>query len=97
MDDFEGWLKGGPEFEVHILGQKGQTDSLTDYQCAGEKQAAPYYFDQDALDWSGSVMLLSFAPVPEPATVLGICLAGTGAVEWWRRKRLVSCPNRTRT
>jgi len=59
VDDFEGWLKGGPEFEVHILGQKGQTDSLTDYQCAGEKQPLPYYFDQDALDWSGSVMLLS--------------------------------------
>ena len=59
VDDFEGWLKGGPEFEVHILGQKGQTDSLTDYQCAGERQPAPYYFDQNALDWSGSVMLFS--------------------------------------
>src|SRR5881397_3856179 len=59
VDDFEGWLKGSPEFEVHILGQKAQTDSLTDYQCAGEKQPAPYYFDQDALDWSGSVMLFS--------------------------------------
>ena len=59
VDDFEGWLKGRPEFEVHILGQKGQTDSLTDYQCAGEKQPAPYYFDQDALDWSGSVLLFS--------------------------------------
>jgi hypothetical protein len=59
VDDFEGWLKGAPEFEVHILGQKGQTDSLTDYQCAGEKQPAPYYFDQNALDWSGSVMLFS--------------------------------------
>jgi len=59
VDDFEGWLKGAPEFEVHILGQKGQTDSLTDYQCAGEKAPAPYYFDQNALDWSGSVMLLS--------------------------------------
>jgi len=59
VDDFEGWLKGSPEFEVHILGQKAQTDSLTDYQCAGEKQAAPYYFNQDALDWSGSVMLFS--------------------------------------
>src|SRR3989441_1013630 len=59
VDDFEGWLKGGPEFEVHILGQKGQTDSLTDYQCAGEKQPTPHYFDQNALDWSGSVMLFS--------------------------------------
>src|SRR6266487_3854462 len=61
VDDFEGWLKGGPEFEVHILGQKEQTDSLTDYQCAGEKQPAPYYFDQNDLDWSGSVMLFSKA------------------------------------
>jgi len=59
VDDFEGWLKGAPEFEVHILGQKAQTDSLTDYQCAGEKQAAPYYFDQNAQDWSGSVLLFS--------------------------------------
>src|SRR3989475_2239208 len=59
VDDFEGWSKGSPEFEVHILGQKAQTDSLTDYQCAGEKQPAPYYFNQDALDWSGSVMLFS--------------------------------------
>ena len=59
VDDFEGWLKGDPEFEVHILGQKGQTDSLTDYQCAGEKQPTPYYFDQNGLDWSGNVLLFS--------------------------------------
>ena len=59
VDDFEGWLKGSPEFEVHILGQKGQSDSLTDYQCAGEKQPGTYYFDQNDLDWSGSVMLFS--------------------------------------
>src|SRR2546422_793012 len=57
--DFEGWLKGAPEFELHVLGQKGQTDSLTDYQCAGEKQPAPYYFDQNGLDWGGSVMVFS--------------------------------------
>src|SRR2546426_3334171 len=56
---FEGWLKGSPEFEVHILGQKDQTDSLKDYQCAGEHQASPYYFDQNDLDWSGSVLLYS--------------------------------------
>src|SRR3989454_4492394 len=62
-NDFEGWLKGAPEFEVHVLGQQGQTDSLTDYQCAGERQPAPYYFDQNALDWSGSVMLFSKAQI----------------------------------
>src|SRR6266511_3100880 len=59
VQDFEGWLKGAPEFEVHILGQKGQTDSLQSYQCAGEHSGAPYYFNQDNLDWSGSVLLFS--------------------------------------
>jgi hypothetical protein len=59
VQDFEGWLKGAPEFEVHILGQKGQTDSLQSYQCAGERQAAPYFFNQDNLDWTGSALLFS--------------------------------------
>ena len=59
VQDFEGWLKGSPEFEVHILGQKGQTDSLTDYQCAGEHAGGPYTFDQNDRDWSGRVLLFS--------------------------------------
>ena len=59
VKDFEGWLKGAPEFEVHILGQNGQTDSLMSYQCAGERQYGPYFFNQDRLDWSGSVLLFS--------------------------------------
>ena len=59
VDDFEGWLKGSPEFEVHILGQKGTTDSLYDYQCAGEHAGGSYYFDQNDLDWSGQVLLFS--------------------------------------
>jgi hypothetical protein len=59
VQDFEGWLKGAPEFEVHILGQEGQTDSLTSYQCAGERQYGPYFFNQDNLDWSGQVLLFS--------------------------------------
>jgi hypothetical protein len=59
VQDFEGWLKGSPEFEVHILGQKGTTDSLYDYQCSGEHAGGPYYFDQNNLDWSGQVLLFS--------------------------------------
>ena len=59
VQDFEGWLKGAPEFEVHILGQKGTTDSLVSYQCAGEAQVGPYFFNQDNLDWSGQVLLFS--------------------------------------
>jgi hypothetical protein len=57
--DFEGWLKGSPEFEVHILGQLGQTDSLSDYQCAGEHAGGPYTFDQNGKDWTGRVLLFS--------------------------------------
>src|SRR6266567_4358873 len=59
VQDFEGWLKGSPEFEVHILGQKGASDSLYDYQCAGEQAGGPYTFDQNDLDWSGRVLLFS--------------------------------------
>src|SRR6266446_8118229 len=59
VQDFEGWLKGSPEFEVHILGQKNGTDSLMSYQCAGEQAGGPYTFDQNDLDWSGSVLLFS--------------------------------------
>lgn len=58
-DDYEGWLKGNPEYEIHVLGQSGSTDSLTDYQCAGEHAGGPYAFDQNANDWTGSVLLFS--------------------------------------
>jgi hypothetical protein len=59
VQDFEGWLKGSPEFEIHILGQSGASDSLRDYQCAGGVAGGYYYFDQNQLDWTGSVLLFS--------------------------------------
>src|SRR5213592_227143 len=59
VQDFEGWLKGSREFELHILGQKGTTDSLYDYQCAGEHAGGPYTFDQNYLYWDGNVLLFS--------------------------------------
>src|SRR6266700_1372263 len=57
--EFESWLKGQPEFEVHILGQQGTTNALTDYQCAGEKAGGPYFYDQNDNDWAGSVLLFT--------------------------------------
>ena len=60
-DDFEGWLKGDPEYEIHILGQSGGSDSLTSYQCAGEHAGGYYAFDQNDHDWSGNVLLFSQA------------------------------------
>ncbi len=58
---FEGWLKGEPEFEVHILGQDGTSSTMKSYQCAGEKAGGPYSFDQNSKEWSGSVLLFSQA------------------------------------
>ena len=57
VGDFEGWLKGSPEYETHILGQLGQTDSLKDYACAGEHQSGYRYYDENDPDWTGDVLL----------------------------------------
>jgi hypothetical protein len=59
VQDFEGWLKGSPEYEFHILGQSGASDSLTSYQCIGEHASGAYVFDQNSLDWTGNVLLFS--------------------------------------
>jgi hypothetical protein len=59
VQDFEGWLKGSPEFEIHVLGQSGASDSLTSYQCAGEHAGGYYAFDQNNLDWTGNVLLFT--------------------------------------
>jgi hypothetical protein len=56
---FEGWLKGSPEFEVHILGQDGSSTAMKSYQCAGALAGAPYQYDQNERQWSGRVMLFS--------------------------------------
>ena len=58
---YEGWLKGDPEFEVHVLGQDGGSNVMKSYQCAGEKAGVPYQFDQNGTAWSGSVLLFSQA------------------------------------
>jgi hypothetical protein len=59
VETFEGWLKGAPEIEVHILGQAGSSDSLTSYSCAAGSASGYYHFDQNSLDWSGSVLLIN--------------------------------------
>lgn len=59
-DDYESWLKGNPEFEYHVYGldDAGQSVQLA---CSGERSGGVYYFDQNGLDWTGSVMLLTDA------------------------------------
>jgi hypothetical protein len=46
---------------MHVLGQLDATDSLKDYQCAGEHAGGPYVYDQNGLDWTGNVVLFSQA------------------------------------
>jgi hypothetical protein len=57
-ETFEGWLKGSPEFEVHLLGQAGGTDSLQSYSCAGEHASGYFRYNQDGLNWSGNALLI---------------------------------------
>ena len=59
VQTFESWIKGAPEIEVHILGQSGSTDSLKSYSCAAGTASGYYRFDQNSLDWSGSVLLIN--------------------------------------
>jgi hypothetical protein len=63
VSDFEGWPKGNPEYEIHILGQAGTTDSMQSYSCAGERALGYYQFNMDGLDWTGSVLLISDAQI----------------------------------
>jgi hypothetical protein len=59
VETFESWVKGAPEIEVHMLGQAGSSDSLTSYSCAAGTASGYYRFDQNSLDWSGSVLLIN--------------------------------------
>ena len=57
--DFEGWLKGSPEFEIHVLAPKVPGDTMT-YKtvwCVGEKSVANTYWDTDNLTWRGKTVI----------------------------------------
>lgn len=66
--DFEGFLMGDPEFEIHVMSRKTALDTgAVDNQCIGEHAANSgnqsgikstlYVYDQNNAEWSGSVML----------------------------------------
>ncbi len=57
FDDHEGFLKGDPEFEMHVW-VKQPNGSFTDQQCAGKKQASPFQYDHNDSLWTGSVRLI---------------------------------------
>ena len=65
VGDFEGWLKGQPEFEIHILGPAapGDTKNLTGLQCIAAGSQSPYRWDANSPTWSGQQMLFSKAQI----------------------------------
>lgn len=56
---FEGWLKGDPEFELHILGPNAPGDNKTYHTlwCIGEH--GDTYWDLNGTTWTGNMMLYS--------------------------------------
>lgn len=65
VGDFEGWMKGDPEYEIHILGPAaaGDTKNLAGFQCIGAQSPAPYRWDLNTKVWSGRQMLFSKAQI----------------------------------
>ncbi len=58
-EKFEGWLKGNPEFELHVLAPNGKdTTSYTSLQCVGEHAPSGYFWDTNATTWYGEAQVL---------------------------------------
>ena len=57
--DFEGWLKGNPEYEVHVMAPVSQTDTIhyRTLYCIGEH--GDRYWDNNNSSWRGDVTLMS--------------------------------------
>ena len=70
VESFESWVKGDPEYEVHIMGPaaKGDNTNLVSFQCIGEHAAAPYSWDTNEKTWSGSQLLFSKAQIDAMAS-----------------------------
>ena len=62
---FESWLKGDPEYEIHIMGPaaKGDNTNLVTFQCIGEHAPAGYTWDSNSKVWTGSQLLFSKAQI----------------------------------
>lgn len=61
VDTFEGWLKGSPEFELHVLGpaSPGDTTTYISFQCVGEHAPSGYYWDMNSTNWSGTAKVFT--------------------------------------
>ncbi len=59
-EKFEGWLKGDPEFEIHVLAPNGKdTTTYRSLQCVGEHAPSGYFWDTNATTWYGRAQVLT--------------------------------------
>lgn len=62
-EDHESWLKGNPEFEIHVYGEiGGESEQLA---CTGQHGGGPYTWDTNALSWRGQVALFTEADITQ--------------------------------
>jgi len=83
-DDFEGFLMGPPEFEIHVLREVVDTpnDTLAYVTCAGEHRIGTSYgwdynYDPSAevdVPWTGEVLLATVAEIDTTQIV---------EIQWW--------------
>lgn len=73
VETFESWLKGSPEFEIHIMGPSSPSDTkvIASYQCIGEHAGGAYAWDMNSKSWTGSQLLFSNAQMDAFATTYG--------------------------
>ncbi len=59
--DFEGWLKGKPEYEIHVLAPRSQTDTINyrTLYCIGEN-AGDRFWNNDQQTWRGDLVLMTW-------------------------------------
>lgn len=62
-EDHESWLKGNPEFEIHVYGEiGGESEQLA---CTGQHGGGAYTWDTNELSWRGQVALLTEADITQ--------------------------------
>lgn len=65
-DTREGWAAGAPEIEYHIRGARYASDwQAGDLACSGESESGYRRFNQDHLDYSGTVLLFTRTQMEE--------------------------------
>lgn len=67
LDDLhEGWMRGSPEIEIHLIGPDSSGTFVRTYACAGEHQSGVKHFDMDDHDFTGTVEVAGHSDMNAP-------------------------------